>query len=643
MVIRFSPIFLLRTYVQQNSLDNIYNMGLVLFREVVVLDGSIQYHMGVTLLDMVLKERRGEEVIDRELLKNACKMLVALGIEGEHHGLVYQDLFEESFLDRSARFFSSESQKLLKQNSASFYIRKVEARMDLEAMRTSQYLDNATIPKVVRVMEEELIKHHMETIVDMKGSGVEFMLRNDRTDDLACMYKLFGRVGEEGNRIIGDCISRFIRQSGKSTVIETTDANAFIKNLLELKDKFDNILEISFRNDMILKRVISDCFEYLLNLNSRSPEFLSLFIDSELQKEAKGLDEEEVDEVLDKSLTLFRFLQEKDMFEEYFRRHQMDRLLNQNSLEGSERMMISKLKAECGGQFTTNLEDMFRDIDLSATLNKEFHNQLCNTSDTLMGVCISVKVLKQSSWPGKESHSPVNLPPVPAQAFAAFENFYLSKWKVESQRRKREKECSKKLILQPDGGNAELNFNTGEKTEHVICVNTYQMIILLIFNSRERVAFKEIAAETLIPDKELKRALLPLFSNTSQQILIKSPESCEIKGEDIFSVNNSFTSAHRRVKIQQGISKGGEGSTDHMETVEKIEVDRKGELEAYIVRIMKSRKQVQHSRLVAELIALVSKRFHPSPLAIKTRIEALIDKEYMKRSDHDNTCYIYLA
>ena len=632
--------------MQQNSLDNIYSMGLVLFRQVVVLDDSIRYHMGVTLLDMVLKERRCEEVIDREVLKKACRMLVALGIDGEHHGLVYQDLFEESFLERSASFFSSESQKLLKQNSASFYIRKVEARMDLEAMRTSQYLDNTTIPKMVRVMDEELIKRHMETIVDMKDSGVEFMLRNDRTDELACLYKLFGRVGEEGMRIIGDCISRFIRQSGKSTVIETSDANAFIKNLLELKDKFDNILGISFRNDMILKRVISDCFEYLLNLNTRSPEFLSLFIDNELQKEAKGLGEEEVDEVLDKSLTLFRFLQEKDMFEEYFRRHQMDRLLNQNSLEGSERMMISKLKAECGGQFTTNLEDMFRDINLSATLNKEFHHQLCNTSENLLGVCISVKVLKQSSWPGKESHPPVNLPPVPAQAFAAFENFYLSKWKVESQRRKREKECSKKLILQADGGNAELSaffFSKGEKTEHIFCVNTYQMIILLLFNSRERVAFKEMAKETLIPDKELKKALLPLFSNALQKILIKSPGSSEIEVEDVFSINNSFTSALRRVKIQQGISKGGEGSMDHMETVEKIEVDRKGELEAYIVRIMKSRKQVQHSQLVAELIELVRKRFHPSPLAIKTRIEALIDKEYIKRSDHDNSCYIYLA
>ena len=626
--------------MQQNSLDNIYNMGLVLFRQVVVLEDSIRYHMGVTLLDMVLKERRGEEVIDRETLKNACGMLVELGIEGEHQSLVYQDLFEESFLERSARFFSSESQKLLKQNSASFYIRKVEALLDLEAMRTSQYLDTATIPKVLRVMEEELIKRHMETLVDMKGSGVEFMLRNNRTDDLACMYKLFSRVGEEGNRIIGDCISHFIRQSGKAAVIETTDANAFIKNLLELKDKFDHILENSFRNDMILKRVISDCFEYLLNLNSRSPEFLSLFIDNELQKEAKGLGEEEVDEVLDKSLTLFRFLHEKDMFEEYFRRHQMDRLLNQNSLEDSERMMISKLKAECGGQFTTNLEDMFRDIDLSATLNKEFHNQLCNIKSD---ICISVKVLKQSSWPGKESlHSPVKPPPVPAQAFAAFQSFYLSKWKMESQRWKRE--CSKKLILQPDGGNAELGvffFNKGEKTEHIICVSTYQMIILLLFNSREQVTFKELAVETLIPDKQLKRSLLPLFSNPSQQILIKSSDSREIKVEDTFSVNNLFTSAVRRVKIQQRISKGGE--RDHTETVEKIEVDRKGELEANIVRIMKSRKQVQHSQLVAELIQLVSKRFHPSPLAIKTRIEALIDKEYMKRSDHDNSCYIYLA
>ena len=89
--------------------------------------------------------------------------------------------------------------------------------------------------------------------------------------------------------------------------------------------------------------------------------------------------------------------------------------------------------------------------------------------------------------------------------------------------------------------------------------------------------------------------------------------------------------------------KGGESSGEEKDTMEKIEVDRKGELEAYIVRIMKMRKQLQHNQLVAELVEQVKKRFQPSPMAIKTRIEALIDKEYIKRSDHDNSCYIYLA
>ena len=48
-----------------------------------------------------------------------------------------------------------------------------------------------------------------------------------------------------------------------------------------------------------------------MNLNKRSPEFLSLFIDDKLKKGVKGLSDVEVEQVLDKSMILFRFLQEK--------------------------------------------------------------------------------------------------------------------------------------------------------------------------------------------------------------------------------------------------------------------------------------------------------------------------------------------
>ena len=174
-------------------------------------------------------------------------------------------------------------------------------------------------------------------------------------------------------------------------------------------------------------------------------------------------------------------------------------------------------------------------------------------------------------------------------------------------------------------------------------VSTYQMIVLLKLNTGETVSFKELAMGTNIPDKELKRALQPLFSNSSQNILKKSPDNRQIESNDVFSINELFNSTAHRVKIQQGSFKGGESSGEQKDIMENIEVDRKGELEAYIVRIMKMRKQLQHNQLVAELVEQVKKRFQPSPMAIKTRIEALIDKEYIKRSDHDNSCYIYLA
>lgn len=75
-------------------------------------------------------------------------------------------------------------------------------------------------------------------------------------------------------------------------------------------------------------------FEHFLNLNGRSPEFLSLFIDDKLKKGVKGVSiqtlccftiysvhswlvfvlqysEQEVETILDKCMVLFRFLQEK--------------------------------------------------------------------------------------------------------------------------------------------------------------------------------------------------------------------------------------------------------------------------------------------------------------------------------------------
>lgn len=56
-------------------------------------------------------------------------------------------------------------------------------------------------------------------------------------------------------------------------------------------------------------------------------------------------------------MVLFRYLQEKDVFERYYKQHLAKRLLLNKSLsDDSEKNMISKLKTECGCQFTSKLE-----------------------------------------------------------------------------------------------------------------------------------------------------------------------------------------------------------------------------------------------------------------------------------------------
>lgn len=65
-----------------------------------------------------------------------------------------------------------ESQKFLAENSAAVYIARVEARIQEEAERARHYLDESTEPRVVAVLEHELIERHMKTIVEMENSGL---------------------------------------------------------------------------------------------------------------------------------------------------------------------------------------------------------------------------------------------------------------------------------------------------------------------------------------------------------------------------------------------------------------------------------------------------------------------------------------
>lgn len=82
---------------------------------------------------------------------------------------------------------------------------------------------------------------------------------------------------------------------------------------------------------------------------------------------------------------------------------------------------------------------------------------------------------------------------------------------------------------------------------------------------------------------------------------------------------------------------------EKLEIQQRVEVDRKPQIEAAIVRIMKSRRVLDHNSIVAEVTKQLQSRFLPNPVMIKKRIEALIQREFLERDAVNMNMYKYLA
>merc|ERR1711988_1668432 len=96
-------------------------------------------------------------------------------------------------------------------------------------------------------------------------------------------------------------------------------------------------------------------------------------------------------------------------------------------------------------------------------------------------------------------------------------------------------------------------------------------------------------------------------------------------GGDSFAFNSEFSAKHLRFKV------GTVTEVEKQQTRQRVDEDRKPQIEAAIVRVMKSRKTMEHNNLIAEVTKQLSQRFVPSPAIIKKRIESLIEREFMER------------
>ncbi|KAL7805163.1 Cullin [Trichoderma aethiopicum] len=641
------------------------------------------------MLDQIDMERRGD-VIDRNLIRSNTRMLSCLyetEDESENNKL-YVTTFEPRFLANSEVFYARECERLLRESDASTWLRHTETRLREETDRCGTTIELETLPKVTKVVEEKLILGHLNDFLAMEGSGLRWMIDNDKIHDLSILYRLIARVDDE-KTALRDILQKRVVELGleienvlKSTDFSTAQGDGeeggdgekgktlnpaaqqtaaaikWVDDVLRLKDKFDYMLQECFQGDLVLQAALTKSFAEFINLFHRSSEYVSLYIDDNLKRGIRGKTEAEVDAIVEKSIVLIRYLQDKDLFQTYYQRHLGRRLLHGKSESHDvEKQIISRMKQEMGQQFTIKFEGMFRDLVTSAELTSTYRDHVRKLDPEDHTIDLNVNVLTTNYWPsevmgrsaqsGDNSKAGCTWPPEVKRLQASFEQFYLTN------------RNGRKLTWIGTTGSADIKCvfpaiegksgPLARERRYDLNVPTYGMVVLSLFNDLkdgESLSFEDIQAKTGLSTADLSRALMAIAVAPKSRVLAKDPPTKTVKPGDRFSFNASFQSKTIRIKapIINAVSKA-ENKEDRKATEDKNNQTRSYIIDAAIVRIMKARKEVSHSQLISEVLSVLAGRFKPDVPMIKRRIEDLIVREYLERPDEEGapSMYRYLA
>ncbi|KAJ2708026.1 hypothetical protein H4R19_004844 [Coemansia spiralis] len=568
-------------------------------------------------------------------------------------------------------------------HGAADYVRAAKTDIDTESDRADAYLTPVTGTSLRNVLLDELIAKHASEILAAPGAGLVQLLDEHNADALHTLYNLYSPLpaaldalhrgihahilaqGEQAAAALAP-LSADTRPDDNGTpdagapdssapaaaparpgpqalgaAAKTAVALRWVQDVLAMYDVYDSLLRKAFGDSQEMRKTIHDAFISVINANGRAAELLSLFIDDNLRSGLKRKGEQETDHLLERAVLMFRFLRNKDAFEHYYKAHLAKRLLFGRTLsDDAEQSLVSKLKVECGSQFTLKLEGMFKDTQLSADLARTLRD--AGAPAELDGLDMCVSVLTPTFWPAlappmsdevAQEMRAVRPPPGPLRrAVERFSDAYL------------QRHSGRRLEWQYNMGSADVKVQFGTRA-HELNVSTYQMFILALFADAEDVVLTAAAiqAQTHIPWELLTRQLQSLAC-AKYRILTKTPMSRDISPTDTFAFNSGFTAPQYRIRIPVVAARSSiEGEREKAASLASISKERQYLVEAAVVRIMKARKQMVHEQLVNEAVSQLSARFLPTPKMVKDAVGRLIDRDYLQRSPDDPRLYIYLA
>jgi cullin 1 len=382
-----------------------------------------------------------------------------------------------------------------------------------------------------------------------------------------------------------------------------------------LKKNIDHFISDSFLSD---ERFKSTSKESLTKGMNQKPGFIcdtfSKYIDNVLREDADKLSLNEIKNIINEYMVLFKYIENKDLFENFFIKKLCIRcLFDLNKSEEAQNYLIEQLKNECGPYFVSKSQEMISDVKASQEMSQLFNKE----SENQFYIPVNYFVLSNYTWPiDKLIKGEIANFEIGGQEKKFFDFYH-------------KKNSGKSLFWHLPYCFGEMEMQIADGSTIKITGNGVHFAILKCFNkSKESLTFKDILNKTKIEKDVIQRYIKKLINKN----LLKYEE-------DIYSVNFEVNKDGKNKEIALIDYDEEENSKEDEDNEEKTIEERRFVIDAYIMKVLKQKKVMKRE----DLINTVKEKmpFEEKDDNVNKRIEQLINNRFISKDDNDNNLLKY--
>ena len=530
---------------------------------------------------------------------------------------LYNEYFNKNYLSESKKFYEENSLKQIQESNLDEYIAYINIIFPLENTIIMEYLNQISLKPLLNDLNNILLKDKIKIIFNkFFNSQNDNIIFSENFELMKKIFLLFKeiKIESEIKKYFNDYIQKC---SNKIYELYSLNYLELYNHLTLLKTNINNFISISFLNEESFKSLMKKNLTQTLNIKQNFiTDVFSRYIEHLLIETAKKETIDKLKENINEFIILFKYIENKDMFEHYFiKRFANICLYNLNVSEELQNYLIERLKKECGNFFVSKSEEMISDVKLSKELNDNFIEQSTLLKDN--NIIFNFSIYSNYSWPISKiiiGNINDNITSIQNE----FYNFY------------KKKNPGKTVKWHLPYCSSEIEFNGLENKNYIIKANGIHTLILYNFKkSKKELTINDIVSLTNLDKEILKEHLNDIIN---YKILIYDSE------KDIYSFNDNFQNEENEINLIN-FNKEKNLFIENEKIEKKTIIDRKPVCDCYLMRTLKSKKIMNKDDLIEEVYQKLP--YQSDKEFIQKRLEQLINNKYISIDGNDENVVRY--